>query len=296
MAILKKGSKGDQVKEVQAALKQSGYNISVDGIFGPGMEAVVKEYQKKHGLVVDGIIGQNTIAQIMSAPKNESAKVVAKKEPAKLLVTDRFLEDRQYGKEVTAKNTIYIHHTAGNSRADLVIDGWASNDVRVGTAYVIGGKDSRVADMDGKIYRAFDDKHWCHHLGTKLRNNLALNQQSVGIEVCAWGPLTMKNGKFYNYVNREVHIDEVCVLDKPFRGFKFYHAYTPKQIEALRDLILNISLRHNIPLKKVWTADSFEMSDAACEGKAGIYTHTNVRSDKSDMFPMPELINMLNSL
>jgi N-acetyl-anhydromuramyl-L-alanine amidase AmpD len=295
--ILKKGSNGEQVKEVQISLKKLGYKVLVDGDFGPGTDTAIRQFQVNRGITADGIVGPTT-AKLLHDMANETAvKVVVKHEaPAKLQVFDRIMPSDQYAKEVTDKKTIYIHHTAGNQRADLVIDGWNSNEVRVGTAYVIGGPDARVADMDGKIYRAFEDKYWCHHLGTKLRNNLQLNKESVGIEVCNWGPLTLKDGKFYNYVNRVVPNDEVCTLDKPFRGFKYYHAYSPKQLEVLKDLILNIAGRYNIPVKKTWTVADFDISADACAGKPGIYNHTNVRTDKTDCSPQPALLAMLNSL
>lgn len=54
------GSKGDDVKELQTLLKNNGYNLDVDGSFGPKTQAAVKAYQKANGLDVDGIVGTNT--------------------------------------------------------------------------------------------------------------------------------------------------------------------------------------------------------------------------------------------
>ena len=53
--ILKKGSKGKEVKELQLLLE-----ISVDGIFGPGTEKSVKQFQKENKLIIDGIVGPAT--------------------------------------------------------------------------------------------------------------------------------------------------------------------------------------------------------------------------------------------
>ena len=55
MTILKKGSKGEDVKTLQKKL-----GITADGDFGPKTEAAVKEFQKKNGLVADGIVGPKT--------------------------------------------------------------------------------------------------------------------------------------------------------------------------------------------------------------------------------------------
>ena len=38
------------------------------------------------------------------------------------------------------------------------------------------------------------------------------------------------------------------------------------------------------------------VSIAALSGKKGVYTHNSVRTDKSDVFPQKELIEMLKSI
>jgi putative chitinase len=53
--LLKKGSKGDDVKKLQAKL-----GLAADGIFGGGTEAKVKEWQAANGLAADGIVGEGT--------------------------------------------------------------------------------------------------------------------------------------------------------------------------------------------------------------------------------------------
>ncbi len=60
-AILKVGSKSDEVKEVQRRLKLWGYyNGSVDGVFGAGTKKAVIAFQKKNGLTADGVVGKST--------------------------------------------------------------------------------------------------------------------------------------------------------------------------------------------------------------------------------------------
>ena len=44
-------------------------------------------------------------------------------------------------------------------------------------------------------------------------------------------------------------------------------------------------------------ADAFEFNEDAYYGRVkGLLTHTNTRKDKVDMFPQPELMDMLLSL
>ena len=58
--LLKRGDKGDAVKTLQSKLNDVGYNLTVDGDFGPATETALKDYQQKNGLTVDGICGPNT--------------------------------------------------------------------------------------------------------------------------------------------------------------------------------------------------------------------------------------------
>ena len=60
-AVLRQGSKGGEVKEVQRRLKMWGYyKGSVDGIFGAGTRSAVISFQKKNGLTADGVVGKAT--------------------------------------------------------------------------------------------------------------------------------------------------------------------------------------------------------------------------------------------
>jgi putative chitinase len=57
---LRKGSKGEGVKKMQAALR-----ITADGDFGPGTEAALKKWQARNGLIADGIAGPRTLAKLL---------------------------------------------------------------------------------------------------------------------------------------------------------------------------------------------------------------------------------------
>lgn len=64
-AVLKNGSRGTDVKNVQTRLKNWGYyKGTVDGIYGSQTVSAVKLFQKRNGLVADGIVGAKTASAI----------------------------------------------------------------------------------------------------------------------------------------------------------------------------------------------------------------------------------------
>ncbi len=116
---------------------------------------------------------------------------------------------------------------------------------------------------------------------------------SIGIEVCNWGQLTLKkDGKYYNYVNREV--TDVIKLDKAFKGYLYWHNYTDAQIASLKVLLLHLKAKYNIDL--TYNDDIWAISKRALLGVNGVFTHNSIRKDKVDMYPHPKLIEMLKSL
>ena len=54
--VFKKGSRGDEVKQIQLAL-----GLKADGIFGTKTEKAVIKFQKENGLYPDGIVGKKTL-------------------------------------------------------------------------------------------------------------------------------------------------------------------------------------------------------------------------------------------
>jgi hypothetical protein len=67
MVTLKRGSKGEAVKELQVELNAVGRVLDVDGDYGPATEKAVESFQKAAGLRVDGIAGPATRAALAAA-------------------------------------------------------------------------------------------------------------------------------------------------------------------------------------------------------------------------------------
>ena len=58
--VLRRGSQGITVIQLQLALKEAGFPMGVDGDFGPATELAVRLLQKREGLTSDGIVGSQT--------------------------------------------------------------------------------------------------------------------------------------------------------------------------------------------------------------------------------------------
>lgn len=322
--LLKKGAKGKAVKELQTSLKEKGfYTGAIDGDFGPNTEKAVKAFQKSKRITQDGIVGNTTYKYLVdmdtdrggkddAEPTNDTDGTLARlgnymtstglKIDKVYLDTDEYVRD--YG-EIEPRN-LFIHHTAGWDNPYNVINSWNRDSRgRVGTQYIIGGQSVKGrTDHDGVVVQSFPDNYIAWHLGKV--GNFNASKYSVGIELNNFGYVDKRDDKFYTYVDTEVNPDQVCDLGYKFRGKQYWHKYSDAQIESLRKLILHIQeIYPKIDISKglleeletKTPAEAFDFNKDAYNAKRyGLWTHTNVRKDKFDCFPQPELIKMLKSL
>lgn len=193
------------------------------------------------------------------------------------------LASNQYYQGVYDKKYIFLHHTAGGSAASSVAH-WASNPDHIATPYII--------DRDGTIYECYSPSMWAYHLGVK--GNSAIEKSSIGIEICSYGALTEKNGKWVTYTGKEISSDKSVKLDNAFRGFQVWEAYTPEQIASLKILLPYLVDKFKIPLQADKT-NFWEYKNPATL-PSGIYSHTTVRKDKIDIFPQKELVELVYNL
>ena len=58
--LLRVGSSGTGVRQLQQALANRGYSLTVDGAFGPMTKNAVMSFQRSQGIAADGIVGSVT--------------------------------------------------------------------------------------------------------------------------------------------------------------------------------------------------------------------------------------------
>ena len=317
--LLKRGSKGPKVKELQEAL-----DLPADGIFGGATKLAVMKFQSQKGLESDGIVGPLTWQILIGSDTDETPikwnpatdrddklEYLGKYTTNGGLEIDRAYLDgdeyvRDYGK--IEPLGFFLHHTAGWDNPYNTINNWNRDSRgRVATQYCIGGTNvkGKEAKHDGVVVECFPNNYLGWHLGKV--GKFAISKFSGGVELNNFGYLKKKGDKYYTYVNTEVKPEYVCDLGYKFRGHQYWHAYSDKQIESLRLLLLHLKdiypkmdLENGLPklLKSgVHPKDAFEFNeDAYYARQFGLWTHTNVRKDKFDCFPQPELVEMLKNI
>lgn len=291
------GDKGKEVSKLQKYLSMLGYDLVIDGYFGNKTLRSLKALQKKYRLLVDGIAGEQTFAALKAAQKRtakESRDSSRIKNYGELEVdVDHHMDSEQYIKQVFNKDKIFIHYTVSGPDARKVIKYWDGNSPRIATAYVVSGR----GDEDGKIYEAHNPDFWSYHLGVKGSKG-KLDKHSIGIEICNWGRLEKKGDKFYNTYGSMVSVDEVYELDDEWRGIKYYHMVSDKQMESLEKLLFWIIKEYKIPVQNIeFNRDWAEYNKILIKEKTpGIWTHTNVRNDNQDMYPDHRMFEVLNRI
>jgi putative chitinase len=65
IVVAKRGDVSEYVEDLQAMLFRKGYKILTDGNFGPVTESAVRDFQKKVGIPVTGVIDTDTLNRMM---------------------------------------------------------------------------------------------------------------------------------------------------------------------------------------------------------------------------------------
>lgn len=180
MATIKLGSRGADVVTLQKRL-----NLTPDGIFGPLVDKAVREFQKKNGLTVDGIVGQKTWEALGLNSKCIDPSVIYKPLPVHVTKATR---TPQY---------LAIHYTAGSSsaagKAQSVYNTFVSRNASA---------DFAVDDRDMIQFNPDILNYYCWAVGDSKNKyskggslyGKATNKNTISIEICSTcSPATSTN-------------------------------------------------------------------------------------------------------
>lgn len=306
MKLLKKGSSGPNVVVLQNKL-----GIKADGVFGPNTEKHVNRFQLTHNLLVTGMVDNDMWSLLMNLQSTIPEEI---DEDTDLhnqiyrtnfnqIIHKHFLPKGEYIDGPIKNEYIFLHHTAGHANPYACIDMWARDTRgRVATEFVLGGIDHRNGnnEHDGIMVQAFPKGAQGWHLGKT--GSGWMNRHSVGLEICSMGYLDHNNK---TYVNSTCQENQITTLTEPFNGKNTWHSYSDSQIKETEKWLKYVGERDQIDIRiglkqfiqKYGPTKGFGFQKDAYLGKVkGLLTHTNVREDKTDCYPHPDLVDMIMSL
>ena len=248
MNILKKGSKGEDVKILQRALNtklKKELNVNVDGDFGNKTETAVKEFQKLNGLVADGIVGAKTWEAL--GVKSESTVSTKSVDSSVLYSPLNVHVSKLANRPITY---IAIHYTAGGTSkkgSALNVKHVFENEKRKASADFCVDDETMVQfNPDLKNYYCWSvgDKKYPNSKGGSLYGK-ATNRNTISIEMCS----TLKKGYSAKYANHE--------------GW-YISDETLKQCIKLTKILMK---KFNIPIERV--VRHYDISGKLCPGVIG---------------------------
>lgn len=289
--------------EIQQLLK-----VPQTGDYDEFTEAAVRNFQIKNNLDPTGIVDNPTKEKLAIDLTVGFVSTDLKESPQ---IKKYLLKPDEYFKGPTTKKSLFLHFTAGWDNPYNVVKDW-ENDKRdrIGTQFVIGGRNCQTLtdQFDGEIVQCFPD-YGCYgwHLGI---GNTAVHRESIGIEVCNFGPLTLRQGDYYSWANKRVAPSEIIDLKQDFRGYRYFHKLTDDQLSSLKFLIEKIGKDTGIDIRSGLQQflkkgkGAFDYNQDVRDGKVhGLFTHVNVSPknkynnfEKFDFPPFPELIDLIQSL
>lgn len=113
-AVMRRGSKGEFVTELQGNLNSLGYGpLTADGVFGASTARAVKKFQSKAGLQADGWAGPRTLGAIGKAIKDQELRPVIKEAEKQVPAEAK--------KEVEKKTNLWTSITSGLATAGAFV-------------------------------------------------------------------------------------------------------------------------------------------------------------------------------
>jgi len=275
-----------------------GYYLQVDGVFGKKSVAAMQNFQKSENFPITQTMDKNTYINLTKVLKMN----VWNNPNVNCWVDANGVKGEQRFKNKT-KKFVVLHHTVSGGSPFSIKKYF--EDKPFATQFVLGSQGDFV-----QCYKDMDNWGW--HLNVNSVKKIITTQQerflaenSTSVEICNFGAVDYKNGKFYNAYDRL--IDESLLIDYrtiygnnyKFRGATHFEKYTDAQIKSLKFWIIDMLKIYGLSLsnddRKI-DESWFNFDKNAYEGKYALFTHTNVRTDKSDLHPQPEIIQMLKEI
>jgi N-acetylmuramoyl-L-alanine amidase len=137
-------------------------------------------------------------------------------------------------------DTVVLHYTASNN---------INSDIRTLYESTKEASVQFLIDTDGKVYQLMPANRIAWHAGkSRLGNRTGMNKYSIGIEIVNPGYLVQKSdGSLATWYNEPVKPENAIKLQHKNENFeRFWHIYTHKQIDSVKELCQALYEAYNI--------------------------------------------------
>ncbi|UTH73351.1 N-acetylmuramidase family protein [Chromobacterium sp. IIBBL 290-4] len=175
MDLMKKGAHGLDVQALQQRLAALGAKLTVDGWFGDATEAAVAAFQRRAGLVVDGIAGPKTLFAL-----------IGQAGPRRLGETDLQAAAERLGVSVSVVKAFNAVESSGSG---FLADG---RPVILLERHVVYQRAGEQAEQLAAQYPAICNKARGGYAGgaaewTRFTSLAIIGGEQLAIESCSWG-------------------------------------------------------------------------------------------------------------
>jgi len=123
MSAIRKGDRGEIVKNLQELLQQKGYIINPDGFFGAKTEGILKKFQSENNLYSDGIAGRKTLKALDGVFKASPYRMASAKGSERINTGGMNISSRGrsfiFKREAQAGVSCHLHWPKGASGVTL---------------------------------------------------------------------------------------------------------------------------------------------------------------------------------
>ena len=246
---------GDDVKSVQEALSQLGYDIGkfgADGILGSGTIAAIKAFQEAKGLSIDGIVGPDTVKALQDSVGSTNK---LKKNVDELMDNITKKGGRDLAIESIGyawKGLIRIAHDVKAAYKDIFPKSFTSDDLYgiIQKVHELSYNLMYNSDVSDKVQRSFKGLFSALNLA---KRGFALTTSPIQKFVGSGGLASLGNilldttanvGDFFTELNNSSSIEDFgkFVSDKLSKGFKDFVDFIDPAINKIQTFgdVLNI--------------------------------------------------------
>lgn len=197
------GSRNAQVSALQRTLKSLGYQLDDDGIFGKDTDAAVRAFQREHGLVDDGKVGEKTSRALQGHDCSDllcgsNIKEAAARLGVEVAAVYAINEVESRGKGFFAKGKPAILYERHIMRRRLIAHGQRY------TGYPKSLVDSKPGGYTGGLaeYRKLESAKQIH--------------EASALESCSWGAFQIMgfHWELLGYASVNDFVDRMCNDEK----------------------------------------------------------------------------------